>query len=210
MFLEREDRALKNKLQGITVTDLRDNEREVDVWFRWPDKEVRDTSFPFLTIEWTGIRRAQEREHRGRPVLDYIPEGFTVADGTDATLVTSARYPVPYELIYTISAWSRNPLHARQLFAAITINRGFIPGREGYLDVPEDKTVRRLDVMSIVQADSHDQATKRIFRTIWNVTVSAEVFQEELAETKKPTSTILDLKGGLTVEEILAANPAAG
>ena len=58
LFLE-EDNMLKEKLKGILVTDQRaDNEqigRPVQVWFGQPDVELRDQTYPFITIDLIDI-----------------------------------------------------------------------------------------------------------------------------------------------------------
>ena len=49
-FLLAEDEALKNLFRNLTVTDDRDNAREVQVFFRYPEGET-ERSYPFITLE---------------------------------------------------------------------------------------------------------------------------------------------------------------
>jgi len=69
LFLE-EDNMLKELLKGISVHDQRaDNEqiaRPVQVWFGQPDVELRDQTYPFITIDLIDILEDRARSHRGK------------------------------------------------------------------------------------------------------------------------------------------------
>lgn len=209
MILEHEDRALKLKLSGLTVTDLKTGAgtRPVDVWFRFPDKEIRDVRYPFITIDFGGLRKAGEREHRGTPIVNYRVGGMSINDETAATALRTDEFPVPYELYYTVTVWSRNPLHDRQLVAKLLSDPELLPFRNGYLEVPEDDSIRRLDVLGMQPANIQDRTGKRLFRKIINLTVSAEIFPSQITEVRKPTVVDLDLDD-LAIDVVLARNPA--
>ena len=49
-FIVAEDLALKTLCQGMVVADTANATRQVKVWFGYPDIEVRDQSFPFITM----------------------------------------------------------------------------------------------------------------------------------------------------------------
>ena len=65
MFILAEDEALKAHIQGLTVSDNSMPDRPVKVWFGYPDVEVRDQVFPFLTIDLIDIKAANERQTYG-------------------------------------------------------------------------------------------------------------------------------------------------
>ena len=54
-FIIAEDLALKTLLSGITVSDDSNASRPVKAWFGYPDVEVRDQTFPFITIDLIDI-----------------------------------------------------------------------------------------------------------------------------------------------------------
>lgn len=201
MFLEREDRALKLKLRDLVrVSDLASGGegRAVDVWFRFPDKEVRDVVYPFLTIDFVGLRKASEREHRALTDVHYVPEEFEyVGPGTAIT----AEYPIPYDLTYTITAWSRHPLHDRQITAQLLQINSRLAMRNTWLEVPEDETVRTLDVQGMEVAD-FTRDGKRTFRKVFMVVVTAELFSDSIQEVGYPTETVLDVKPAKNYAEL--------
>lgn len=213
MFLEREDRALKAKFrEELTVSDLvsaaRGEPRPVDVWFRYPDKEVRDVVYPFLTIDFVGLRKADEREHRGVVPIEYIPEEYTVQNETAATAIETD-VPIPYEIYYVVTAYSRNPIHDRQLVAQLIQYSSRLSFRFGYLEVPEDKTIRRLDVLGMEVTDYKDPEGKTVFRKQFTLTVSAELFHSEIIESR--VTERIDLTLFQTdLETILASTPDVG
>lgn len=208
MFLEREDRALKLKLKDeLSVSDMANQARPVDVWFRYPDKEVRDVVYPFITIDFVGLRKADEREHRGVIPIEYKPEDYTYVDPTASTAVETD-VPVPYEIYYALSAYSRNPLHDRQLVAQLIQYSSRLSMRFGYLEVPEDKTLRRLDVLGMEVTDYKDEAGT-VFRKVFTATVSAELFLSEILESRVTETLNLTL-GEADLSTILAETPDVG
>ena len=61
-FLFAEDKALKSLLQGITVTDVKNNTRPVKVWFGYPDVELRTQDYPYMAIDLYDIQEANDRQ----------------------------------------------------------------------------------------------------------------------------------------------------
>ena len=164
-----EERALRNLLLGITVDDQKNDEqagngRRVGVWYGQPDVEIRNQSFPFITIDFIDISEAKERAHRGMssPVYDR-PEGAGEEWQTD--------FPIPLNLDYQITTWARQPRHDRQIMAGLLNNR--IPLRFGVL-TPDDGTVRRLDVLDVSKRDTTENG-KRLFKNAITVRVSSEM-----------------------------------
>ena len=65
-FVIAEDLALKTYLAGMTVSDEKNMGRPVQVWFGYPDVEIRDQKFPFVTIDLLDIVPANDRQIQGR------------------------------------------------------------------------------------------------------------------------------------------------
>lgn len=197
-WLLNEDRAIKTKLQGLKVTDTNApaTGRDVAVRFVTPETEMADLTFPIILIRYAGISRASEREHRGPTTLPYIPEhlprtpvtGRNPETGEVITWDPSVDYdptyspfkvqehPIPYNVDYQIEIWARYNSHlidiARQL-----ANVTRIPERFGYLEVPEDGTVRTLELLGgpVTLSAARDNDQKRIFRAGYSVRVASEL-----------------------------------
>ena len=174
MFLLEEDLALKTLLTGMTVTDDRRTARPVEVWFGQPDLELQQRTFPYISIDLVDINEAQERVVTGLPIIDYVPDGApTPAVGQ--TLVAH-NFPMPFDLDYLVTVWSRHPRHDRQITA--TMLRDRTPVRFGQLDLPETKRTVRLDMLGggPTPSDSTDESGKRLFRKAFSLRVSTELF----------------------------------
>lgn len=161
------------------------------VRFTVPNYELATMDYPTIAISHGGINRATDREHRGPVYLPYVPEGFPndtpgrdglayIPDG--ATSVDPDRspfyvqdQPIPHNIDYQVVVYSRLEQHQTELTAALSaIDR--IPPRFGYVEVPEDGTVRSLDLIGGPErvADK-DENGKRVFRTHYSVRVYAEL-----------------------------------
>ena len=71
--------------------------------------------------------------------------------------------------------------------------RRVTPFRRGFIDVPEDGTIRRFDLLSWGNSDLLDGETgyrKRIFRKVYTVQMSAEIPTSDLAAVKQVTSVV--------------------
>lgn len=180
-WLLNEDNALKQKLQGLKVNDANQpvGGRPVIVRYRQPETENAPLSFPAITIHHTGFDRDPSREHRGRIELNYVPEQFPAQD-MEANVGRSgyfAEFPIPYNLNYEIQVITRNSQHDFQLAAAM---QGFhyLPARFGYLAIPEDGTVRRLDIQgSFFSNDERDSHGKRLFTRYYAIQISTELVE---------------------------------
>lgn len=173
-YIINEDKALKALVSGITVSDSGNPSRPVGVWFGQPDNEIRQQSYPYITIDLVGISEAIDRAHRGYIDLPYTPEGGN-SNETYATW-----YPIPVNLDYQITTYARQPRHDRQIINAL-FAPGRLPMRFGLLDIPEDGTARRVDLMGFVKRDTTEQE-KRLFRNIYNVQVSSEFLPAQLVQ----------------------------
>jgi hypothetical protein len=188
-FIINEDQALKEHLQGLTVSDQNDNARPVKVYYRLPESEERAVSYPFLTLDLLDIEEEPDRAHRGRITPQYLPEGYTTPPAGMGDYKTE--FPIPVSLLYQITSHTRSAWHDRQLTAQLIGNK--LPIRFGQLFVPADETVRRMDLVDFQAADSLDRNNKRVFRKAITVAVSAELFLEEL-ETAQTVDSV-----GITV-----------
>jgi hypothetical protein len=179
-FILNEDAALKSLLSGITVSDGGNASRPVAVYYGQPDKELRQQSYPYITVDLVGIREDTSRAHRGYGPISYLPDtGVTLDPNTQY----NTGYPIPVDLIYQVSTWARQPRHDRQIIASL-LSFGRLPLRFGQLYVPQDNTVRRLDVLGFSKRDSTEQ-DKRLFSNVFNLRISAEIFENSLDQMYK-------------------------
>jgi hypothetical protein len=186
VFLLSEDKALREKLQGLVVHDQvatgADKPRQVGVWFGQPDQEIRAQSYPYVTIDMIDVQRDFAREMRGLTNADYL--GPADLGGAD-TFITDL--PIPVNIQYQITTYARHPRHDREILAQLLGTRLI---RFGYLEIVEKdvtvddvetitSTYRRMDVMNVAKRDMTEQA-KRLFVNAITVRVSSEILQSAL------------------------------
>jgi hypothetical protein len=175
-WLIAEDHAMKNYLKGLTVTDANapPEGRPVRVWYRQPEQEAVERTYPYVTIDLVDINEANERASVNRlkvRALQYTPPDPLPAQIEDHTLV--AERPVPVDLYYQITVVARSAIHDRQLQAALW--RKF-PGKWGALYVPNDETARTMQLTGATSASDIDPDGKRTFRRIYTVSVASELW----------------------------------
>jgi len=180
-FLLSEDKALKTLLKSrVAVTDSKNNLRTVGVWFGQPDVEIRDQSYPYMTIELSDISHAKDRQHSGVTELNYIPEA---KDLNGNILTASAKRwtesPTPVNLDYQIVSYCRQPLHDRQILS--TVLTDLLPFRFGMLEIPEDNTARRIELLGYAKRDTTEQG-KRLFVNVFSIRVNAELFSTGIVQ----------------------------
>jgi hypothetical protein len=211
-FLLAEDAALKARFATLTVSDDRSGSRPVQVFYRYPEAET-ERSYPFLTIEMIDLVHAKNRQHSeseltyakvgipqrskfiGRPnELSYWPSRIsnmgTVTDATNIEFISSNEF-VPVDLLYQVSTFTRSALHDRQLSSQMLST--IVPFRKGYIDIPEDGTTRRLDLLDWTTADLLDSESgyrKRIFRKIYTLQMTAEIPSANMLGQHQITSII--------------------
>ena len=180
------------------VSDDRNQQRSVQVFFRYPEAET-EKIYPFITIDLIGINHARPRQEsqvirhystdeRVREAdsaerIDYIPSEYDT-DGMRG-LVGEGNYLqmydyVPIDLTYQITTHSRSQRHDRQLTAALM--RYVFPLRYSFIEIPEDGTIRRCDLLDWRTADILDQESgykKRIFRKVLTVQINSEIPQND-------------------------------
>lgn len=189
-FLLAEDTAMKTYLQGITVSDEAVNNRPVQVWFGYPDVEVRQQQFPFITIDVIDIRQAFDRQTSGYNYdNDYMGTVEQQADISYRYLI-----PVAYDIEYQLTTYSRHPRHDRQIIVQM-MNK--FPGKWGYLPVPDElgtsTAYRHMFLESYIKRDTveADKGNKRLFRNIYTVRVVSELTPAVLAQAQKRAGTVI-------------------
>lgn len=170
-FILSEDKALRQKLQTITVTDQKadaeEAPRQVGVWFGQPDQELRAQSYPYITIDLVNVQRDSAREMRS----EFMAPTYLQPEDLEANQKFVAAELVPVSLTYQVTTYARHPRHDRQIISQL-LGR-VLPIRFGTLDV-DDNTIRRLDVVNISKRDMTEQA-KRLFMNAITVQVSSEI-----------------------------------
>jgi hypothetical protein len=183
-FLENEDAALKRKLTGLVVHDATSGTggRHTTVRFRSPEYELADATYPLILIEHTRIARDPEREMRGYIKVGYAPEGFqTWADYDDrAASPYYSESPIPLNCDYEVNCYTRKSQHLIELTGALmAFSR--LTERFGFLEIPQDSTVRRLDLLGGPEfSESQDELGKRLFVATYVLRVSSEVFWDDI------------------------------
>lgn len=177
-FIINEDEALKTLLQGITVSDGGNSARPVAVYYGQPDKDIRQQSYPYITLDLVGVREDTERAHRGVVNLTYTPEGTEPNLNEDGSINQPVEFPIPVDLIYQVSTWSRQPRHDRQIMAKL-FAPGRLPFRFGQLPIPQDGTNRRVDMLGFSKRDT-TEGGKRLFSNVYNIRVSSELFVDQI------------------------------
>jgi hypothetical protein len=176
-LLLSEDKALRELLQGLEVTDQKaegtETPRQVGVWFGQPDQELRNQNYPYVTIQMIDIARDTTREMRGLTNEEYLRN-----DTVDPTAPFITTRPIPVNIDYQITTYARHPRHDRELLAKVLYGR--LPFRFGTLDC-DDNTVRRLDVLDVTKRDVTEQA-KRLFVNVFTVRISSEILQSVLKQ----------------------------
>lgn len=202
-----ESRALKKKLAGIKVTSSTyPAGREVPVDFVNPDMELRNASYPGIYLSYAGMTKAGDREHRGYANLQYAPSGYprnvqvpadyddkdstaTVAWDETFDPITSPYsvedHPIPYNLDFNVTVVTRNYQQMFEIIAQLD-EIEFLPARFGGLEVPEDGTVRTLDLLGGPNTSAiRDEDGKRLLQSVYSVRVAAELNLYEVNEANR-------------------------
>lgn len=209
-FTLAEDAALKRRLSNLAVRDDRNAERVAQVFFRYPTDEV-EKAYPFITIDLVDIAYAGERQESERTyyfadpdddnmrtTIDYYPSEFNSEDlGGEVQVGGFLRTDqfVPVDLIYQVTSHTRSQMHDRML--TMLFFRRVFPLRRGFIDIPEDGTIRRCELLDWRQSDVLDQEAgykKRIFRKVLTVRINAEIPQSDFETAQQ----VLEVHGTLS------------
>lgn len=194
-WIDDEDNLVKAKLAGMSVTDSSApvGGREAKVWFRFPEQELREADYPFLTIDLINISEAADRAQRGgqmRPtVTGYRPPGFAVS-GPGRIAVTE--WPVAMNLDYQVTTWARTQQHDRALLQQVWAK---FPGRYGSVGGNAAPYVRPISaqLMGMVVGDRLDEYGKRLFKKIFTLRVFSELWASEVKEITGVTGIEISL-----------------
>jgi hypothetical protein len=179
-FIVAEDLALKTHLSGITVSDDKNTNRSVKVWFGYPDVEVRDQTFPYITIDLIDIIPGNDRQTYG-----YLTDNDY--QGTIAPVEGFAynyQIPVAYDLIYQVTSYSRHPRHDRSIEFQL-LNK--FPSKYGYLIVPNElgteNSSRSMFLDGFVKRDAVEGETgnRRLLRNVLTVRVISQMTPAQAA-----------------------------
>lgn len=189
-LLYNEDKALKAKLQGLTVQDATSDPRPVAVRFREPENELADQTFPLIIIDHADLLYDPSRAHAGYVPIPYVPEGYQQYTGSPAIADSPywSEYPLPMFVDYVITLHCRKALHRTQLMGQL-ITFDYLLPKFAYLVVPEDNTLRRLDITGGPQFVDHlDSEGKRLFTVMWRVRTTTEIIWSGIDEPANVTS----------------------
>lgn len=204
-FLFAEDEAIKKRFSNITVSDDREPDRPVQVFFRYPEGET-ERKYPFITIELIDVVHAKNRQHSdtyldthhaGHPNnLDYWPSTSSASSpnvpGFDSFRTTEF---TPVDLLYQVSTFTRSAIHDRQLASQMLAN--IVPFRYSSIMIEADGTSRRLDLLDWSTADLLDPEAgyrKRIFRKVYTLQMTSEIPTSALTGLKKVSSVSTTLE----------------
>jgi hypothetical protein len=222
-FTLAEDAALKHRLSAIAVRDDRSTERVAKVFFRYPEGET-EKHYPFITIDLLDIDYAPDRQESERSYyfttgaqsrggehspLYYYPSEYTEADlaamvDSPSEFLSTDQF-VPVNLIYQVTTYARSQQHDRQL--TMLLLRRVFPFRRGFIEVPEDGTIRRCDLLDWRNSNVLDQEAgyqKRIFRKVFTVSISAEIPQSDLVGAPRVTEVSGELVDNNTATDVLS------
>lgn len=218
-FLFAEDKALLERVSNLAVVDSANPERRVKSYYVYPDTEL-EKAYPFVTVDLIDISPAHEREAseqtyyyvespsesmiRSSTDLQYYPDSLTKEQLSAIPGMSATEKFVPVDLMYQVTTWCRNPIHDRQLTGLIL--RRVFPFRRGFIEVPEDGTIRRLDLLDWRKADILDQETgyrKAIHRKVYTVSINAEIPQADLFTARQ----VLEVRGTLVEASPLVTPP---
>lgn len=171
-WLLNEDSALLTKLTGLTVQGSAvASPITVHVRFLTPQDEFSDFTYPLIGLTQASVNRAPERESRGLINVEALPEGIDPSGGP-----YFAETPIPHNIDYQVQLFTRLQQHCTELVATLS-GFDYLPERFGYLEVPQDNTVRRLDLLGGPELGSgRDSDNKRLFTATWRIRVSTELF----------------------------------
>ena len=203
-FVLAEDSALKGHLSGITVSDDKNATRPVKVWYGFPDVEVRDQTFPYITIDLIDIMPANERQTYGF-ITDTDNLGTVTADPNYAY---TNKIPVAYDLVYQVTSFARHPRHDRSIIYQLMTK---FPSKYGYLKVANPSgsnySIRSMFVDGFVKRDTVEGETgnRPLLRNVYTVRVVSQMTPDaanavaiKLVSTVQINNTTSYIQSGLT------------
>lgn len=190
-WLLREDLALKDALKGLTVTDGNNSARPVGVWFGQPDPEIRQQSYPYITVDLIDIlENTTQVQSQYGPISDhqYLLDKLGAYDPTTQDQVAEDDVLLPMVLVYQVSSWARQPRHDRAILNQL--NNGTLHPRFAQVGC-DDGTNRRLVIRQFAKRDATVDG-KRLFRNIWTVAMISELFAGSVALTQRVQQVMIN------------------
>jgi hypothetical protein len=188
-FIIAEDNAIKELCKNMVVSDNVSQNRLVKVWFGYPDIEVRDQDFPFITIDLIDIIPANNRQTSG---IQYDSDLSGTIAPVNNTYYAYA-VPIAYDLVYQITSHTRHPRHDRSIMAQL-LNK--FPSKFGKLAVPNklgtETAYRSMFLDGFVKRDTSDSETgnRRLLRNTLTVRVVSEMPPSVASELIKEVETV--------------------
>lgn len=188
-FIVAEDLALKTRLQGIIVKDDKNQNRQVKVWYGYPDVEIREQVFPYITIDLIDIIPANERQTYGY-LIDDDYQG-TIAPQAGRTY--QYNIPVAYDLVYQVTSWARHPRHDRAIMHSLFTK---LPSKYGYLIVPNElgteNSSRSMFLDGFVKRDTVESETgnRRLLRNVFSLRVVSQMTPLQAATAAKQVTEV--------------------
>lgn len=166
-----EDEALRSHLSGLTVPNAKGTSIAVEAFFRNPQREERQTTYPNIMIDFLRWTRRANEEHRG-----WVPFAYEANTGNLTATQGEGFFPIPMLLHYQITTQALNIQH--DVMVNDMLITSILPFRFGRL-LCNSGTVRRLDVdggpsdaSTLVELGGD---TKRLFRKVWEISISTEI-----------------------------------
>lgn len=188
-----EDEAVKAKLAGLSVSDATSDARAVSVRYRAPENAYADQTFPLIVLDRVDVSFDPARAHTGYIRIPYVPEGYRPYPGAPGMAGSPywSEFPVPLFVDYLVTLLCRKALHLTALIAQLATFT-YLPPRYGFLVVPQDNTVRRLDVLGGPHTDAvRDEQGKRLLRAVWRIRTTAELIWAPIDEPAPATTVDL-------------------
>lgn len=213
-----EEAAIMRRLSTLSVRDDRNDQRVCQVFFDYPERET-EKYFPFFTISFIGLSHNTDAQISETQYyyttqtngmtpeqisrfseFNYYPSETNQA-GMDVLAQSggflTADSFVPVNLLFQITSYCRGVSHDHQLIGLMLTH--VTPFRRGFIEVPEDGTIRRFDLINWTSSNALDQEAdynKRIFRRHYTLQMSAEL----PASAINGTMQALSVQGLLNVE----------
>lgn len=166
-----EEYALEQMLSGLTVPNAKNQAIPVNVFWKDPARELHQMRYPAIMLEFLDIIPRRNEEHRG--LVQFAMEPYTGNYlSTDHSAHVTGEFPLPVLLYYQATVFSRVQQH--DVIINDWMATTFVPSRYGQLNCPSG-TCRRLDFESMVNRDTIDGESKRVFAKLWTFSVSAEI-----------------------------------
>jgi hypothetical protein len=195
MFIANEDRAMHAKLSGLVVYDLNapDTGRPVQLIWLDNDTEITKLTYPAIVVSNQGIVFDAERANGGLINYTYTPEGFPTYDPTTANNPYWSQSPIPFMINYQVEVIAQNNKHSTFL-QAVLAGPDYLSARYGFLEVPEDGTIRRLDLVGGPDMQStRDGDNKRLFHCVYAMAVSTELLPKQIFQYQQVATVHNDI-----------------